>query len=127
MVFTYLKRVNTTLPLQVEAVKWALNLTLKLEAELFSLESKSKICVNALSSHILGIPWRIKSICTNILVTMSQNPNISTRWIAREANCAANALAKWSSKNNVLGNFDLGNGPPYFVYAIRAKDYVNHL
>ena len=58
---------------------------------------------------------------------MSQNPNISTWWIAREANYVANALAKWSSKNNVLGNFDLGSGPSCFVYAIRAEDYVNHL
>ena len=78
MVFAYSKRVNNTLPLQVEAIKWALNLTLKLEAEFFSLESKSKICVDALSSYILGFPWRIKCICTNILVIMSQNPNIST-------------------------------------------------
>jgi len=74
-----------------------------------------------LSSHIPEIPWRIKSVYTDITVTRSQNPNISIRWIAREANCAANALGKWSLKNNVFGNFDLGSGLPCFVSAIRAE------
>lgn len=70
---------NATLPLQAEAkaVKWALNLTFKLEAEFFYLESNSNICVDAMSSHILGIPWRIKSICTYLSHYMSQNPNVS--------------------------------------------------
>ena len=62
------------------------------------------------------IPWRIKSVCIDITVTMSQYPNISIRWIAREANCAANALAKWSLKNNVFCNFDLGSGFTCFVF-----------
>lgn len=75
-----------------------------------------KICVDALSSHVPEIPWRIKSVCIDITVTMSQNPNISIRWIAREANCAANALAKWSLKNNVFCNFDLGSGFTCFVF-----------
>ena len=51
------KRVNTILPLQVEAetIKWALTLATNLEFEVIIIESNSQVCSNLLS-HLEAAP-----------------------------------------------------------------------
>ena len=41
--------------------------------------------------------------------------------MAREANVVVDVLAKWSLSNNYFGSFDVGLGPPCFVFVIRAE------
>ena len=41
--------------------------------------------------------------------------------MARDANVAAHALAKWSLSNSYFGSFDVGLGPSCFVSVVRAE------
>lgn len=88
MVFACCKRVNTTFHFQakVEAIKWTLWLALDLDAEAICIEINSKICVDALSSPSMEIPWRITCICSDILALKSQIQNCCIFWVARGAN-----------------------------------------
>ena len=119
MVFAYSKRVNTTLPLQAEAeaIIWALNL----DVDSISIESDSKSCIDALRCPNQDVPWRIKTICSDVLALKLNFTNCRFSWVAREANVVAHVLAKWSLSNNYFGSFDVGLGPPCFVSVIRAE------
>ena len=123
VVFAFSKRVNTTLPLQVEAeaIIWALNLAANLDVDSISIESDSKSCIDALRCPNQDVPWRIKTICSDVLALKLNFTNCRFSWVAREANVAAHVLAKWSLSNNYFGSFDVGLGPPCFVSVIRAK------
>ncbi|KAK9988249.1 hypothetical protein SO802_028488 [Lithocarpus litseifolius] len=103
VVFAYSKRVNTTLPLQAEAeaIIWALNLATNLDVDSISIESDSKSCIDALSCPNRDVPWRIKTICSDVLALKLNFSNCSFSWVAREAN--------------------VGLGPPCFVSVIRAE------
>ncbi|XP_030963966.1 uncharacterized protein LOC115985138 [Quercus lobata] len=123
VVFACSKRVNTTLPLQAEAeaIIWALNLAANLDTDSIFIESDSKTCIDALKCPNQEAPWRIKTICNDVLALKSNFSNCSFSWVAREANVAAHVLAKWSLSNNYFGSFDVGLGPPCFVSVIRAE------
>ncbi|KAK9987874.1 hypothetical protein SO802_028113 [Lithocarpus litseifolius] len=64
LVFAYSQKAKTTFPLQAEAeaVRWAISLAAKLEAENVIIETDSKICHDAIHELILPPPWRIASI-----------------------------------------------------------------
>ena len=121
--FACSKRVNTTLPLQAEAeaIIWALSLAANLEVVSISIERDSKSCIDALRCPNRDVPWRIKTICSNVLALKMNFSNCSFSWVARDANVAAHVLAKWSLSNCYFGSFDVGLGPPCFVSVIRAK------
>ena len=123
IVFACSKGVNTTLPLQAEAgsIIWALNLAANLDVDSISIESDSKSCIDALRCPNQDVPWRIKTICSDVLALKLNFTNCRFSWVAREANVAAHVLAKWSLSNNYFGSFDVGLGPPCFVSVIRAK------
>ena len=123
VVFACCKRENATFHFQakVEAIKWTLWLALDLDVEAICIEIDSKICVDALSSPGMEIPWRITCICLDILALKSQIPNCCIFWVARGANGVAHALANWSSRNNTFESFDVGFGPPYFVSGIKDE------
>ena len=123
VVFACSKRVNTTLPLQAkaEAIIWALNLATNLDVDSISIERDSKTCINALRCPKQDVPWRIKTICSDVLALNLNFSNCSFSWVAREANVAARVLAKWSLSNNYFGSFDVGLGPSCFVSVVRAE------
>ena len=123
MLFAYSKRVNTTLPLQVEAeaINWALNLAANLDVDSIFIESDSKSCIDALRFPNRGVPWRIRTICFDVLALKLNFSNCRFSWVAREANVAAHVLAKWSLSNNYFGSFDVGLGPSCFVSIIRDE------
>ena len=123
VVFACSKRVNTTLPLQAkaEAIIWALNLATNLDVVAIAIESDSKSCIDALRCPNWDVPWRIKTICSDVLALKLNFSNCSFSGVAREANVAAHVLAKWSLSNNYFGSFDVGLGPPCFVSVIRAE------
>ena len=123
VVFACSKRVNTTLPLQAEAeaIIWALNLAANLGFVSISIESDSKTCIDALCCPIRDVPWRIKTICSDVLALKMNFSNCTFSWVARNANVAAHVLAKWSLSNSYFGSFDVGLGPSCFVSVVRAE------
>ena len=123
VVFACSKRVNTTLPLQAEAeaIIWALNLAANLGFVSISIESDSKTCIDALCCPIRDVPWRIKTICSDVLALKMNFSNCTFSWMARNANVAAHVLAKWSLSNSYFGSFDVGLGPSCFVSVVRAE------
>ena len=92
-----------------------------LDVDSISIESDSKTCIDALRCPNQEAPWRIKTICSDVLALNLNFSNCSFSWVAREANVAAHVLAKWSLSNNYFGSFDVGLGPPCFVSIIRAE------
>ena len=94
MVFAYSKRVNTTLPLQAEAeaIIWALNLAANLDVDSISIESDSKSCIDALRCPNQDVPWRIKTICSDVLALKLNFTNCRFSWVAREANVATHDI-----------------------------------
>ncbi|KAL0013555.1 hypothetical protein SO802_000624 [Lithocarpus litseifolius] len=125
VVFACSKRVNTTLPLQAkaEAINWALNLAANLDVNSIFIESDSKSCIDALRFPNRNVPWRIRTICSDVLALKLNFSNCRFSWVAGEANVATHVLAKWSLSNNYFGSFDVGLGPPCFVSIIRAEAF----
>ena len=123
VVFACSKRVSITLPFQVEveAIFWALNLAANLDVVSISIESDSKSYIDALRCPNRDVPWRIKTICSDVLALELNFSNCSFSWVAREANVAAHVLAKWSLSNSYFGSFDVGLGPSCFVSVVRAE------
>ena len=103
---------------------WALttlNLAANLDVDSIFIESDSKSCIDVLRFPNWDVPWRIKTICSDVLALKLNFSNCRFNWVAREANVAAHVLAKWSLSNNYFGSFDVGLGPPCFVSIIRAE------
>ena len=96
VVFACSKRVNTTLPLQAEAeaIIWAFDLVANLGLVSISIESDSKSYIDALRCPNRDVPWRIKTICSDVLALKMNFSNCSFSWVARDANVAAHVLAK---------------------------------
>ena len=78
LVFACSQKVNTTFPLQfeAEAVKWALLLVAKLEAESIYIETDSKICCDALINPSQTFHWRIRSKVMEIQILLSALSNV---------------------------------------------------
>ena len=69
VVFACSKRVNTTFPLQAEAkaINWALNLATNLDVDSIFIKSDSKSYIDALRFPNRDVPWRIRTICSDVL------------------------------------------------------------
>ena len=63
----------------------------------------------------------MRTICFDVLALKLNFSNCRFSWVAIEANVAAHVLAKWFLSNNYFGSFDVGLGPPCFVFIIRAE------
>lgn len=73
-----------------------------LDVDSISIEGDSKTCIDVLRYPNQDVPWRIKTICSNVLALKLNFSNCSFSWVAREANVAAHVLAKWSCQTTTL-------------------------
>ena len=123
MVFACSQKAKTTFPLQAEAeaVRWAISLAAKLEANNVIIETDSKICHDAIHELILPPPWRIASILVDLKSLLVSYSNVSVFWVPRLANMVAHSLAKWSPACNFFGSFDWGNCPLCFASIIKKE------
>ena len=112
LVFACSQQAKTTFPFQTEvgAVRWALSMATKLEAENV-IEIDSKIFHDTIHELILPPPWRIASILADMQSLLVTYSNVSILWIPRLVNMAAHSLAKCSLACNFFGSFDWGSCP----------------
>ncbi|KAL0005549.1 hypothetical protein SO802_013110 [Lithocarpus litseifolius] len=85
-VCTCSKRVNTTFPLQVEAeaINWALNLAANLDVDPIFIKSDLKSCIDALRLPNRDVPWRTRTIYSDVLALQLNFSNCRFSWVARE-------------------------------------------
>ena len=114
MVFALSKKANTNVPFQAKAevLLWFVQLTGSFTGKKVVIEGDSKMCIEALRTRNLDVPWRISSCLTEICRLTSLLFDCSFIWVRREANCAAHELATWPLQNHLIGSFDFGAGPP---------------
>ena len=114
LVFALSKKANTNVPLQAEAgaLLWSVQLAVSFTSIKVVIEGDSKMCIEALRTQNLDVPWRISRCLIEIYRLTSFLSNCSFNWLRREANCAAHELATWSLQNHLIGSFDFGAGPP---------------
>ena len=96
---------------------WSVQLALYHGFSAACFESDSSSCIEALHNPAASIPWRIRRCVLDVLSLAVDFPGWSFRWIHREANGAADSLAKWSIKNLLWGSFDSSFGPSSFSVA----------
>ena len=91
LVFAGSMKVNTTLPLQVEAeaVIWAISLAPALDGDYVHVESDSQVVVSLLSNLTLPPPWRIRSLCVDLRSLLALHGNVFVLWVPRLCNQAA--------------------------------------
>jgi hypothetical protein len=116
LVFAFTKKVNTIIPLQVEAegLLWAGQLASSHELGKVILESDCKLIVDA-SVVDAYIPWNIQSTMLEVSSLLVVNPLWSIKWVRRSANPAPHVLASWSLSSYSWGPVDFCNGPQSFV------------
>ena len=123
LVFACSQKAKTTFPLQAKAkaIRWALSLAAKLEAENVIIETDSKICRDVIHELILPLPWRIASILADMHSLLVSYSNVSISWVPRLFNMAAHSLAKWFLACNFFGSFDWDSYPPCFASVVREE------
>ena len=116
LVFAGSMKVNTTLPLLVEAeaIKWALSLAPAMGYDCIIVESDCQYCVHLLNDLAEHPPWKFWSLCSELRSFLSVLDKVSVMWVPRQCNAAAHTLAKWSLSCNFFGPFDFGNCPTCF-------------
>uniref|UniRef100_A0A2N9I2Q1 CCHC-type domain-containing protein n=1 Tax=Fagus sylvatica TaxID=28930 RepID=A0A2N9I2Q1_FAGSY len=99
LVFALSKKAKTIIPLQaeMEAIWWSMQLALSHGFSAICFESDSSSCIEALLKPAASIPWRIRRCVLDVLSLAADFPDWSFRWIHREANGAADSLAKWTA------------------------------
>ena len=114
LVFALSKKANTNVPLQAEAeaLLWFVQLVGSFTGIKVVIKGDSKMCIEALRTRNLDVPWRISSCLTEICRLTSLLSDCSFIWVRREANRAVHELATWSLQNHLTGSFDFGAGPP---------------
>ena len=123
LIFSMSKRVETNLPIQVEAE--AINLVTCVAVnhglEYVVVESDDKACIDALKSPFDEVPWRISSITAETLLWAFCGQQFVFRWSPRESNKAAHVLASWCLGKNLSGCFDQGYAPSPFMDVINSE------
>ena len=78
LVFACSKKVKTIFPLhaEAEAVRWAISLAAKLEADNVIIKTNSKIYHDAIHELILPLSWRIASILADIKSLLVSYSNV---------------------------------------------------
>ena len=119
LVFALSKKAKTIIPLQaeMEAIWWSVQLALSHGFSAVCFESDSSSCIEALLKPAASIPWRIHRCDFDVLSLAADFLDWSFRWIHREANGAADPIAKWSIKNLLWGSFDSSFSPSSFFVA----------
>ena len=123
LIFACSNKANTNVPLQVEAeaIKWVVSLANQLNFVAVLIEGDCLCCYQAIDSKGQEVPWRIRNIIREILISTQMLPSLSFCWVPREANMAAHILAKWSLQNIFVGSFDLGHCPSCLDVVIRKE------
>ena len=102
--FYPLKEINTNVLLQakIEAIILALNITTKLNASHFVIESDSMICIDSIRDPGDQVLWRLLSFVSAVNSIFIKLVSISFSWVYREENLVAHELAKWSCSHFCL-------------------------
>ena len=109
VVFVGSRKVNITIPLQVEAeaVRWALSLVPDLRCDSVSMEIDSQVVAKLTSNTTASLPSSIRFLCSDLRSFLSSYSNVAVRWVPRICNEATHILAKWSLFCNFYGSFDV--------------------
>ena len=85
VVFAGSRKVNTIIPLQVEAqaMRWALSLVSDLRCDFVSLEIDSQVLAKLISNSTTPPPWRIKFLCSDLRSFLSSYSNVAVRWVPK--------------------------------------------
>ena len=104
LVFAHSKKINTNVLLQakIEAIILALNITTKLNASHFVIESDSMICIDSIRDPGDQVLWRLLSFVSAVNSIFIKLVSISFSWVYREENLVAHELAKWSCSHFCL-------------------------
>ena len=123
LVFAISKKVNTNIPVQVEAyaILLAAHIALNFTFCNCIIESDCKVCIDAISAGGKVIPWRLVNFVDTVKNVVSEHGHVIFNWVHREANQATHVLANWSLSQSCFGSFDMGFGPPSFVDVILAE------
>ena len=121
--FAISKKVNTNIPVQVEAnaILLAAHIVLNFSFCNFIIESDCKVCIDAIRVGGKVIPWRLVNFVDSIKNVISDYGHVFFNWVHREANQAAHVLANWSLSQSFYSSFDMRFGPPSFVNVILAE------
>ena len=124
--FALSKKINTNVPIQVEAeaIRWAINLALDRCLSQLIFESDSQICINAISGDVYKSPWKIHGLILDIKDVASSFSSCVFQWSFRKANLAVHSLAVWFLKNGFVGSFDSLCGPSSFVNVISKEAFL---
>ena len=115
LVLALSKKAKTTIPLQAEAILWAIQLAGDSFWPLVILESDSLICIDALRGKSLNYFWRISGCISHVLLYSETNLGWSFSWTKRESNVAPHMLARWSLRNKLWGPVFFGSRPQCFL------------
>ena len=117
MLFANVKRVNTNIPIQVEAeaIHWAIILASRLNIHKVGVESDSANCIDAVKAPKQRIPWRLLIFVDEVQTLAVHFSLLDVSWVNRDSNKAARVLARWTLKNSVsvfLFLFFMNHPPP---------------
>ena len=122
LIFSMSKRVETNLPIQVEAeaINLATCVAVNYGFEYVVVESDAKTCIDALKGPFDEVPWRISSIIADTFLWAFCGQQFVSRRSPRESNKAAHVLASWCLGKNLSGCFDQGYAPSPFMDVINS-------
>ena len=123
LIFSLSKRVETNLPLQVEAeaINLATCVVVSHGFENVVVESDAKACIEALRAPIAAVPWRISTITADTLSWAFRGQQFIFRWSPRDSNKATHVLASWCLGENLSGCFGQGYAPSPFMDVINSE------
>ncbi|KAK7852129.1 hypothetical protein CFP56_040114 [Quercus suber] len=123
LIFSLSNRVETNLPLQVEAeaINLATCVVVNCGFENVVVESDAKACIEALKAPTDVVPWRISTIVADTLSWAFCSQQFIFRWSPRESNKAAHVLAAWCLRKNLSGCFGQGHAPSPFMDVINSE------
>ena len=123
LIFSMSKRVETNLPIQVEAeaINLATCVAINRGFEHVVVESDAEACIDALKAPFDEVPWRISSITADILLWAFRGLHFVFRWSPRESNKAAHVLASWCLRKNISGCFGQGYALSPFMDVINSE------
>ena len=100
-------RVETNLPLQVEAeaINLATCVAVNRGFENVVVESDVKACIESLKAPTDPVPWRISTIIADTLSWAFCGQQFIFKWSSRDSNKAAHVLASWCLGKNLSGCF----------------------
>jgi hypothetical protein len=107
LVFAFVFKVNTNLPIQAEAEALRMAASIVIEHNLHSvcLESDCKSCIDGLLDSNIAVPWQIVNLVKEIRALVQCIFVASVNWAPRKANMVTHTLARWSLESRLYGFF----------------------